>query len=160
MVGLAGCPNATVHTDYDHNANFSQFKTFSFAHVQTENQLYEQRIKDEVSKDLEAKGLQMTPSGGDLEVTAVGASHNRKYYQTFYNGPGFGYYYGGFGLGSQTTQVVHYKVGTLVLDMYDNQSKRLLWRGTASRSLGSSPEEKTSNLYATIDQMLSNFPPK
>ncbi len=158
--GLAGCPAASVHTDYDHTANFSQFKTFSFARVQTDNPLYEQRIKDEVSKDLESKGLQMTSSGGDLEVTAVGASHQRQYYRTFYDGPRFGYYYGGFGLGSQTTQVVNYKVGTLVLDMYNNQSKQLVWRGTASRSLSSSPEEKTSNLYAAIDKMLSDFPPK
>jgi len=156
---LTGCPNAKIQTDYDHTANFSQFKTFSFAHVQTDNPLYEQRIKDEVSKDLQAKGLQLANSNGDLEITAVGATHNQKQYQTFYNDPGFGYYYyGGFG-GMTTTTVRHYKVGTLVLDMYNGQSKHLLWRSTASAGVSGSSDTNTAHLNAIIDDMLQKFPP-
>lgn len=162
MASLTGCPSsANIHTDYDHNANFSQLHTFSFGNVATDDPLYQQRIKDEISKDLEAKGLQQAQGKGDLVVTAVGAVHNRKEYQTFYNDPGFGYYWGGFGTGfdNTTTSVVHYKVGTLVLDMYNAQTKHLVWRGTASRGVSGNPDTNTASVDGAIDKMLSSFPP-
>ncbi len=160
---LSGCPGgATIHTDYDHNAKFSDFHTFSFGHVETDNPLYEQRIKDEVSKDLQAKGLQPAGNGnGDIVVTAVGSQHNQKEYNTFYNGGGFGYYYGGFGpgFGSTTTTVQNYKVGTLVLDMYNSGNKQLLWRGVASRGISGNSDDNRRGVNMAIDKMLSNFPP-
>lgn len=168
---LAGCPGgASVHTDYDHQANFSQFRTYSFGHVRTDNPLYEPRIRDEVARDLQAKGLHQATSGtGDLVVTAVGAVHNRKEYQTFYDDPGFGYYYGGFGpgyglgygggLGYSNTRVVNYKVGTLVLDMYNAQSKQLVWRGVARRGTSEHAGENTEHLNEAIDKMLDKYPP-
>lgn len=160
-VVLTGCPSgAKVSVDYNHNTNFSQYKTFAFADVKTDNPFFEQRIEDEVTKDLQAKGLRRVDSQGDLEITAVGAVHNRKEYQTFYNNPGFGYYWwGGFGPGYSTTRTIHYKVGTLVLDMYDRQSKHLVWRGTAANGVGNSPEQNTGRLDEAIDKMLKNFPP-
>lgn len=160
---LTGCPGgASVSTDYDHSTNFSQFKTFSFGHVTTDNPLYEQRIRDEVSKDLESRGLRPAQDRGDLVVTAVGAVHDRKEYQTFYNDPGFGYYWGGFGTGftTTTTTVRHYKVGTLVLDMYDGNSKHLVWRGVARRGLSQQPGDDTAKLNAAIDKMLDAYPPQ
>lgn len=160
---LTGCPGgATVHTDYDHNAKFSSFHTFSFGHVETDNPLYEQRIKDEVTKDLQAKGLQPADGTGDLVVTAVGSQHNQKEYNTFYNDPGFGYYYGGFGSGfggGSTTTVQNYKVGTLVVDMYSSGNKQLVWRGTASRGVSGNPDDNRQGVHMAIDKMLSNFPP-
>lgn len=164
-VGLTGCPGgASVHTDYDHKENFNQFHTFSFAHVTTDNPLNEDRVRSEVDKDLSAKGLHMVDSGGDVVVTAVGSTKNKQEYSTFYNDPGFGdYYYGGFGglgaPGYSTTTVQNYKVGTLVLDMYNGQSKRLVWRSIANRGLSDSPNTKRAELTNAIDKMLSNFPP-
>lgn len=161
-VSLTGCPGgASVQTDYDHQANFSQFHTFSFAHVATDNPLNEGRVKAEVTKELTAKGFTAVDSGGDLVLTAVGSTKNRQEYTTFYNGPSFGYYYGGFGgTGYQTTTVQNYKVGTLVLDMYSGESKKLLWRSIAKRGVNDSSEARRADLNAAIDQMLSNFPPK
>lgn len=159
---LTGCPGgASISTDYDHNANFSQFHTFSFAHVTTDNPLYEQRIRNEISKDLQAKGLQVAQRSGDLVVTAVGAIHNRKEYQTFYDDPGFGYYWGGFGPGFGTTRttVQHYKVGTLVVDFYNGSSKQLLWRGIAKRGVSGSADQNRAGVDSAIDKMLDRFPP-
>ena len=38
-----------VKTDYDHNANFGQYKTFSWEKVQTKDPLMVERIKDAVT---------------------------------------------------------------------------------------------------------------
>src|SRR5258707_2976466 len=60
-----------VKTDYDHNANFSQYKTYSWERVQTKDPLMVDRIKSAVNSALAAKGMTEVPSGGDVEVSAV-----------------------------------------------------------------------------------------
>jgi hypothetical protein len=160
-LGLAGC-QPIVHTDYDHNTNFASFHSYSWGSVQTSNPLNVQRIKDAVNPDLQAKGWQLMPTGGDVTVTAVGSSYNQKEYQTFYNGlGGEGYYWGGFGgLGLTTTTVQNYKVGTFVLDMYNAKTKHLVWRGTASGGISNNPNENQQRFDKATDPLLKNFPPK
>jgi hypothetical protein len=165
MLGLAGCPSQNVHTDYDHNVNFASFHSYSWGTVQTSNPLNVQRIKAAVDPDLQAKGWQLMPTGGDVTVTAVGSAHNQKEYQTFYNGlGGEGYYWGGFGVyggpGISTTTVQNYKVGTLVLDMYDAKTKHLVWRGTASGGISNNPNDNQQRFNKASDPLLKNFPPK
>ena len=46
-----------VKTDYDRNANFSKYKTFSFEKIQTEDPLWVDRIKSAVGASLTARGL-------------------------------------------------------------------------------------------------------
>ena len=77
-----------VSTDYDHKADFHSYHTFSFAKVDTANPLFEQRVRDAITQSLQGKGLQMTPSGGDVAVTAIGDVKNQQEYTTFYNGLG------------------------------------------------------------------------
>lgn len=161
MLGLLGCPSKNVHTDYDHNVNFANFHTYSWGTVTTSNPLYVQRIKDAINPDLQAKGWQLVPSGGDVTIMAVGSSQDQKVYQTFYNGLGAEDYYWGFGgMGRSMTTVRSYKVGTLVVDMYDAKNKHIIWRGTASGDISNSPNENQQRFDKAIDQMLKNFPPK
>lgn len=146
-----------VHTDYDHHAMFGSYHTYSWEKVQTSDPLWEPRIKDAVDRALQAKGWQKVESGGDVALMAVGSARNQQEYNTFYNGLG-GWRWGGFGE-TQTT-VETYKVGTLVLDMYDGRNKQLIWRGTASDTLSSKPEKNEKNLDKTVEKMLKDFPPK
>lgn len=148
-----------VHTDYDHHANFSQYHTYYWAKVQTEDPLWQQRIQEAVDKDLQAKGWQKVDSGGDVAVTAVGATHNQQEYQTFYNNMGPGWFWGGFGTEAQTT-VQNYKVGTLVVDLYDAHNKHLIWRGVASDTLSEKPEKNEHKLDKAVDKMFDHFPPR
>lgn len=160
---LAGCPaGGSITTDYDHSTHLNQFKTFSFGRIDTENPLNEQRVRDAVTRDLQSKGLQLAQGDGDLVVTAVGASKDKQEYQTFYNNPGFGYYYGGFGPGFgpgySNTRVVRYRVGTLVLDFYNHSNKQLVFRGIAKRSLSENASNNTSHLNDAIDAMINRYP--
>ena len=69
-----------------------------------------------------------------------------------------GWRWGGFGE-TQTT-VENYRVGTLVLDLYDAKNKQLIWRGTSSDTLSNKPEKNEKNLDKAVDKMLKDFPPK
>jgi hypothetical protein len=153
----------SVNTDYDHTASFAQYHTYSFQQVTTTNPLNVQRVKDAVQRDLTAKGWQMVPSGGDVIIAAIGATKNQQEYNSFYTGMGgLGWRrgWGGGGFGDTTTTVEQIPVGTLVVDMYDTGSKKLIWRGTASDTLSSKPEKNTQKLDKAIDKMLDKFPPK
>jgi hypothetical protein len=145
-----------VKTDYDHHVNFSQYHTYYWERVKTTNPLWENRIKDAVDHELQAKGWQRVDSGGDVAITAVGSAHDQREYQTFYDGLG-GWRWGG--MGETTTQVENYPVGSLVLDFYDTHSKQLIWRGVSSDTLTNSPEKNEKKLDKTVDKMLEHFPP-
>jgi hypothetical protein len=59
-----------------------------------------------------------------------------------------------------TTTVENYRVGTLVVDMYDAQNKRLVWRGTSTDTLSDKPENNEKKLDKAVDKMFKDFPPK
>lgn len=147
---------AEIKTDYDHNANFAGYKTYSWTKVRTSNSLWDQRVKDAVNSQLAAKGLSEVPSGGDLVLNAIGTTRNEPTLNTFYNGFG-GWRWGGFG--ESTTTVENYKVGTLVVDMFDASTKSLIWRGVASGTLSNKTEKNIKDLDKDVQKMFQHFPP-
>jgi hypothetical protein len=158
-----------VSTDYDHHADFSQYHTFSFHRVQTADPLYKQRIEDEVTRDLQARGLQRVESGGDLAVTAIGDVTDKQEYNTFYDGlgPGFGWRGWGWWGGrwgapmDATTTVQNIPVGTLLVDIYDTRTQNLVFRGRAQADLHTKHADKNVELLnKSIDKMFEHFPPK
>jgi len=144
-----------VKTDRDKNADFSHYKTYSWIKAQANDQLWQQRIQDAVDNALQSKGLQKVESGGDLGVAAVGSTRNQQEYQTFYDGLG-GWYWQGFG--EQTTTVQNYPVGSLIVDLFDSNSKRLVWRGTASAALSQDPSKNEKKLDHDVSKMFEKYP--
>jgi len=121
-----------VAVDYDHAANFNQVKTYSWSEVHTANSIWDDRVKDAVDKELAAKGWTQVASGGDVALVAVEKTSIHQQYDTFYDG------FGGWrwrGMGESTTTVDNYKVGTLIVSMFEGNSKQLIWRGTSSTDL-------------------------
>jgi hypothetical protein len=149
-----------VKSDYDHSANFSQYKTFSWEKVQTKDPLLVDRIKDAVNSALSAKGWTLVPSGGDVEVFAIETTQNQQTLDTFYNGFGGGRRWGGFGgFGNATTTVDTYQVGTLVVDLFDAKTEKLIWRSSSSDTLSDNPDKNTKNLGKGVNKMFQHFPP-
>ena len=161
-LGLASAAFAQhVKTDFDHSTNFGQYKTFSWEKVQTKNPLLVDRIKDAVNRTLTAKGLTEVPSGGDVEVFAVETTQNQQTLDTFYDGFGGGRRWRGFGggFGEATTTTENYKVGTLVIDLFDAKTENLIWRGSSSDTLSDKADKNTRNLDKGVSKMFQHFPP-
>ena len=145
-----------IKVDYDHHANFSQYKTYSWGKVETQNPLWDDRIKEAVDQELAKKGWTEVASGGDVTVMAIGTTRDQPTLQTFYDGfPGWRW--GGFG--EATTWVEHYEVGTLIIDMFDSRDKKLIWRGSASDTLPDKPDKAMKDLQKSVDKMFDHFPP-
>jgi hypothetical protein len=153
---------AKVSTDYDHNANFANYKTYSWGKIEATNSLWDQRVKDAVASQLAAKGLTEVASGGDVVVNAFGKTHPEKTLNTFYDGFGGGgwRWRGMGGMGEATTTVDTYKVGTLVVDMFDASGKNLVWRGISTDTLSNNADKNTKKLDSDVRNMFKHFPPK
>jgi opacity protein-like surface antigen len=156
MLLMASVSFAQVKTDYDRNANFEQYKTYSWQKVSTRDPLMVDRIKSAVNAALAAKGWTEVPSGGAAAITATEVTRNHQTVDTLYNGFG-GRRWGGFG--DATTTVDTYKVGTLVVDIFDNNSKKLIWRGSASDTLSNNSDKNIKELDKNVNKMLQHFPP-
>jgi hypothetical protein len=147
-----------VKTDYDHSANFGQYKTYSWAKVQTRDPLVVDRIKDAVNGALTAKGWTQVDSGGDVSIVAMETTQNQQTLNTFYDGFGGGWRWGGFGDATTTTET--YKVGTLVVDLFDTKTKNLIWRSSSSDTLSNNAGKNTKNLDKGVQKMFAHFPPE
>jgi hypothetical protein len=151
-----------VKTDYDRSADFSQYKTYSWEKVQTQDPLWVDRIKDAVNESLAARGWTQVESGGQVAIVATEMTKKQQTLNTYYDGFGGGggrRRFGGGGLGEATTTTENYKVGTLVVDLFDANRKNLIWRGSASDILSDKSENNIKNLDKGVQKMFDHFPP-
>jgi hypothetical protein len=158
MLGAAFAQH--VETDFDHQANFSQYKTYSWQAIKPGDSLWDARIKSAVDTQLAAKGWTQVDSGGDVSIVAIKTTQTQRSLQTFYDGFGGGWRWRGFGgMGESTTTEQDYKEGTLVVDLYDAKTKQLIWRGSAQDTLSDKAEKNEKNLDKGVAKMFKKFPP-
>jgi hypothetical protein len=151
---------AHIVTDYDHSANFSQYKTYSWLKVQAGDSLWADRIQQDVDAQLAAKGWTKVESNANATVSAFQSTQDQQTLQTFYDGFGGGWRWrGGGGMGMSTTTTDVTKVGTLVVDIFESQTKQLLWRGTESDALTGNPGKNSEKLSKDLASMFKHFPP-
>jgi hypothetical protein len=146
-----------VKTDYDHQADFTRYKTYSWAKAEAPDSLWDERVKAAIDRELTSKGLTQVPGGGDLSVVAVGTTHQKPTLETFYDGFD-GWRWGGFGMA--TTTVENYTEGTLIVDIFDSATKKLLWRGSASDVLSGKADKDVTKMDKAVQKMFEHFPPR
>jgi hypothetical protein len=159
-----------VKTDYDRGVDFNRYKTYSWAKVQTQNSLWIDRIKGAVNAALATKGWTPVESGGDVSIVAMEMTKDHRTLNTYYDsfgggwgwGGGFGReggFGGGGGFGDATTTEDTYKVGTLVVDLFDSKTKKLFWRGSASDTISNKSDKNIRDLDKGVQKMFDHFPP-
>ena len=150
-----------VQFDYDRSANFAAYKTYEWADYRTievGDQLLDQDIKRAVDQQLAGKGLRRVESGGDLLVGYQTAVSHEKQYDAFGSGLGpFGW--GGWGDTRVTSSTID--KGKLDIGLFDPTVKRLVWRGSASKtlSINKDPDKNYRNLEKAMAKLFRNYPP-
>lgn len=143
-----------VSVDYDHSANFAEYRTYSWGEVKTIDSLWAGRIQDAINQQLQAKGWQQVSSGGEVVILALGQAHSQREEQTFYSGGGWFW-----GPGVATTTVYNTRQGLLVISMFDSKTKKLIWRGVSNGELSDKPEKNIGKLDKSVAKMFQKFPP-
>jgi hypothetical protein len=162
LLSCASVPSfaAQVKTDYDHSANFSQYKTYSWIKVQAGDSLWADRIQQDVDAQLAAKGWTKVAANGNASISAFESTHDQTTLETFYDGFGGGWRWRGFGggTGMSTTTTDVTKVGSVAVDIFDTQTQKLIWRGNESADLSGHPDRNAKTLAKNLGSMFKHFP--
>jgi hypothetical protein len=147
-----------VSTDWDHEANFSNYKTYAWIESKhpASSDLTHKRIIENIDKQLAAKGFTKAADNPDVFVV-YNAGLKEQVSVEGYN-YGYGRYRWGGGM-TTYTKVVELQ-GTLVIDLVDAHKKELVWRGTASDTLSDKSEKNIQKLEKATAKVFKNYPPK
>ncbi len=155
----AGCSSVSVNHDYDPQVNFSQYRTFSRLPIPakaTTNQLVVRRIKDAMTRQLEAKGILLVSQNANFLIAMHGTTQEKLDIQDWgYSSPRAAYW------GQRDISVQQYTEGTLIVDFIDAQSKQMFWRGVAKGAVdpGASPEKRSKRINEGVAKLLEKYPP-
>ena len=157
-----------VSYNFDMTADFSKYKTYHWEkHPNSADidPLTISQLSAALDTELAKKGLTRMEQGTtDLAIVYQLAVKSEKELTTFSSGYGMGAGWGGSwygGSGTTTTSVNNITVGTLALDIYDASTKKLIWRGVATKTLdtGAKPEKRQKNMAKGAAKLLKQYPP-
>jgi hypothetical protein len=158
-LGLSSCSPFQVKSDYAATANFNNYRTYKLRIDDLNlNDIDKDRVLNEVSKQLQMKGLKVS----DNPDLIVNLKANHKKIQDVQGSPygmygGFGY--GGFGFGMSRSFSSTYNEGSLVVDLIDAKSQKLVWQGVGSGISVDSPRSKQQQIPEIVAEIMANYPP-
>ena len=97
-----------------------------------------------------------------MTPVAVGSTRTEQTLETWYDGGfGGGWFHRGWwgGPGLATTTVERTPVGTLHVDIFDGQSKKVIWHGSSTDTLTGNPEKNEKKLDKAVADLFKKFPP-
>jgi hypothetical protein len=167
---LAWCVVATaqeIRFNYLQGTDFSKYKTYKWVKVpkaQYPNQILDDQIMRAIDAQLALKGLTKTEDNPDLYVTYQAAVNQEKQWNSYSTGGdywGWGGWRGWGGMSTTTTTSQTINVGTLSCDIYDVATKKQIWRGDATKTLGSGkdPAKVEKNLNKAMAKLFKKYPP-
>ncbi len=164
LVLMSGCASVKYADDFKSGADFSNIKTYSWRAATVDiagvDKPYLQQLVDQ---QLQSQGYQLVDQGADVWVDLQVFSRVSKGGNTSI-GIGIGLPIGrngSFGLGTGKTLGQGKQEGVVIIDITEQASNTLIWRGNAEGipllyfSLKSEPK-----LRENIRQLLIQFPPK
>ncbi len=141
-----------VNVDSDRSAPFATYRTYAWTEgTPSPNPLGETRIRAAVDAQLMAKGL-MPANGAAPDVFVATHVIAQQRQEVIANG--FGYWGLGGGAVVQT-----YLEGMLVVDLYDANTRKLVWRGVGTDTVSSKPEKNAKHINEAVQKMFEKYPP-
>ncbi len=166
----AGCNPIYTSYDYDKDADFDSYETYTWYVVPDtlpqdakeaikKSPLTAKRIRSDIDEQLAKKGLQMVDEGGDLLVFYhTGGAQLLVLQRTMYSGMDL---YATSMVGG-STNVQEITQGALIVDLFDAKAKQLVWRGTAenARKEDAPMEQLNETIDKAIEKIFKEYPPK
>lgn len=127
---FAGCATLTVSSHIERDVDFSQYVTYDWGGKDNfpvgdprldNNQFFRDYLEGAIEKRLTAKGYELAITGQPDLLVHYHASVNQKV-DVYESDRSQGYY-------PPESQVVEFEQGTLVIDVVDAKTNKVIWRG-------------------------------
>jgi hypothetical protein len=169
-LALTGCETIRVGSDYDREANFTRYHSFTWLPREdygARNPLIVQRARDAIQASLQQKGYQYTtdPAAADFAVDFTVNAQQRtdiNMYPAAYAGDWhwYGPHWWGYPYWGTAVDVYQYREGVLAIDAFDAKTHRPVWHGWAKKALTHRDMEQSGqSLREAADAVLAKFPP-
>jgi hypothetical protein len=171
ITAIISCgPTLKVTTDFDKEANFAGYKTFAIYQNESIHdaisQLNQDRIWNAIKNEMSKKGLTENASSPDVLVNAVAIFKDKVSVSSNTNYYGYGGYYrpyywgGGMAMSSSTNyDVHHYQDGSLIIDVVEAASKKLVWQGIGNKEIDGPVKDPDVKIPKLIASIMEDFPP-
>lgn len=185
FIFLTSCNTWKFIGEYDHDVDFSAYKTFGLLNWDPVN---DKEVSPQTKKyilmsikgEMEERGYVYQENDADLQISIFILVQEKTSYSAYsdhyagYNG--YGAIGVGIGVGSGGTSVGvvgygmpgmypytavkhDYNVGTIVIDLLDSSKKRLVWQGVATGRIAHE-EAKERNIKSDIGRLFQKLPVK
>jgi hypothetical protein len=115
------------------------------------------QVREDIDRHLADKGYVRVNSGADFSVAWQVTIEGETIVQTldYYSGSNFKATVGNTGPVQR-----NYEEGTLIIDVMEGESERLIWRGTAKAEVRQRPsiEERSAKVAEAVQKVLAQFP--
>ena len=169
---LVNCSSTlSVTTEYDKAVDFSQYKTFAINKTldkekQSISELNQERIYSAVRAEMTKKGLTENSSAPDVIVHTATVFKDKQSVTASTNYYGYGGYYrpyawgGTMGVSGYTTyNVQDYKDGSLIIDVVDAKTQKLVWEGVGNKEIDGPIKDPDKKIPMAVAQIMTSFPP-
>jgi hypothetical protein len=163
---VASCgPTMIVSSHVDRNIDFSRYRTFDWGPADAlptgdarldQNAFFKDQVQGAVEKQLAMRGLQLIAAGAPDLLIHYHANIRQRLDVNRADRS-----YGYCTAGDCPPDTIVYEAGTLVIDIMDARSKRLVWRGWAQESvedLLDNPEQMARMLREAVERMMQRLP--
>lgn len=163
VLAATSCSSVRVASDYDKNANFSQFKTFAFFKTGIDkaeiSDLDKRRILRAIESELLAKGFTKSENPDMLVSIFTKSREKVNVYNNGFGPYGYGWgwspYYWNTGYSSVSTSTE----GTLYIDLIDANKKELVWQGMGTGYLTQNMDKKEERIKEFVSKIMEKYPP-
>jgi hypothetical protein len=149
-----------VKADYDRSAEFYRYTTFMWLQEpQLTNSFMNEQIINAVNAELQARGLCLVTGNADLAVSAHTLMDENPKLKFFYAdlAGGWNWYY--YWTPTPSVTVLEtFEVGTLVVDLFDTQTQRVVWWTAGTEAVTEKTEKNVKHLNRAVEKMFRDFP--
>lgn len=168
MLMTMGCSPTTIHTEFDPEGDFKSFRTWNWLPVDEfdsdDRRLNDPKVRkaltDVIDAALADRGYMKNPDSPDFFViyhAALDQELNQRNIENYYEYMN----YMVFAPRVTTRYTEEWDIGTIIVDIFDPESRRLIWRGTSMTEMNyqAGPRENRPIIEDAVKKMLKRFPP-
>lgn len=163
LAAASSCASLTVRSDYDRQANFRRYTTYTIENPPVigadpimGSELNRRRIIESLDAEMQARGYVRNDADADLVVRFQTDSKDRQQIQSNNMNPMmWGWWYQPNNISSRT-----YEENRIVVGIWDTQSKQMLWQGWASGQLTTQRKEKNMDaaVRGAVFRIMEQYP--